>query len=150
MQCLSGSQNHGPNLYSEQIFENSWEYGKDLFACFVNLKKAYDRVPRDKRGKVVQEYGADGKLLHAINIFYCRREVCVRVNRKQSKPFYAGGVPRQWCVLSPLLFIVYMNWIDKCSQAEECATIRNREINVFYSLMIWFCFLPQNLGTSAQ
>ena len=32
---------------------------------------------------------------------------------------------RQGCVLSPLLFIVYMNWIDKCSQADECATIGN-------------------------
>ena len=26
----------------KQIFEKSWEYGKDLFACFVNLEKAYD------------------------------------------------------------------------------------------------------------
>ena len=32
----------------KQIFEKSWEYGKDLFACFVDLEKAYDRVPLDK------------------------------------------------------------------------------------------------------
>ena len=32
----------------KQIFEKSWEYGKDLFACLVNLEKAYDRVPRNK------------------------------------------------------------------------------------------------------
>ena len=36
---------------------------------------------------------------------------------------------RQGCVLSPLLFIVYMNWIDKCSQADECATIGNCKIS---------------------
>ena len=27
----------------KQIFEKSWKYGKDLFACFVDLEKAYDR-----------------------------------------------------------------------------------------------------------
>ena len=69
----------------KQIFEKSWEYGKDLFACFVNLKKAYDRVPRDNLWKILQEYGVNGQLLRAIKSFCCRLEVCVRVNGKQSK-----------------------------------------------------------------
>ena len=61
----------------KQIFEKSWEYGKDLFACFVDLEKAYDRVPGDKLWKVLQEYGVNGQLLRAIKSFYCRPEVCV-------------------------------------------------------------------------
>ena len=36
---------------------------------------------------------------------------------------------RQGCVLSPLLFIVYMIWIDKCCQPDECATIENSKIS---------------------
>ena len=32
---------------------------------------------------------------------------------------------RQGCVLFLLFFIVYMNWIDKCNQADEFATIGN-------------------------
>jgi len=72
----------------KQIFEKSWEYGKDLFACFVNHEKSYDRVPRDKHWRVLQEYGIDGQLLIAIKCFYCQPEVCVRVNGKQSKPFH--------------------------------------------------------------
>ena len=98
----------------KQIFEKTWEYAKDLFACFVDLEKAFDRVPRDKLWKVLREYGVDGQLLRAIKSFYCRPEDCVRVNGKQSKPFHVGVGLRQGCVLSPLLFIVYMNWIDKC------------------------------------
>ena len=105
------------------------EESKDLFVCFVNLEKAYDRVPRDKLWKVLQEYGVDGQLLRAIKSFHCRPEVCVRVNGKQSKPFHVGVGLRQGYVLSPLLFSVYMNWIDKCSQADECAMIGNCKIS---------------------
>ena len=74
----------------KQIFEKFWKYGKDLFACFVDLEKAYDRVPRDKLWKVLQEYDVNGQLLRAIKSFYCRSEVCVRVNGTQSKPFHMG------------------------------------------------------------
>ena len=36
---------------------------------------------------------------------------------------------RQGCVLLPFLFIVYMNWVDKCSQADECDAIINCKIS---------------------
>ena len=50
----------------KQIFEKSWKYNKDLFACFVDLEKALDRVPWDKLCKVLREYGVDGQLLRGI------------------------------------------------------------------------------------
>ena len=99
----SGSLHHGLDLHSEANLRKSWEYGKDLFACFVNLEKAHDRVPRDKLWKVLQEYGVNGQLLRAIKLFYCRPEVCVRVNGKQSKPFHVEVGLRQGCVLSPFI-----------------------------------------------
>ena len=35
----SGSQHHEPDLHSEANLEKSWEYGKDLLACFADLEK---------------------------------------------------------------------------------------------------------------
>ena len=100
-----------------------------ISACFVDLEKTYDRDPLDKFWKVLRKYGVDGQLLCVIESFYCRPEVCVRVNGKQSKPFHVGVGLRQGCVMPPLFFTVYMNWIGKCSQADECATIGNCAIS---------------------
>jgi len=97
-------------------------------ACFVDLDKAYDRVPQGKLWRVLQEYGIDGRLLLAKS-FYCQPEVCVCVNGKQSKPFHVGVGLGQGCVLSRLLFIIYMNWIDKHNQTNDCAMIENCKIN---------------------
>ena len=100
----------------KQIFEYYWEYGKHLFACFVDLEKAHDRVPRDILWKVLQEYGVGGQLLRAIKSLYCRPEVCVRVNDKQSKPFQVGVGLRQECVLSPLFFFHCLCELDRQMQ----------------------------------
>jgi len=125
------SQPHEPNLHPEEIFKKFWEYDKDLFAWFVDLEKAYDRIPRarDKLWMVLQEYGIDGQLLLTIKSFYCQPEGCVLDNGKQSKPFHVGVSLRQGCVFSPLLFIIYKNWTDKRSQINKCATIGNWKIN---------------------
>ena len=79
----------------KQIFEKSWEYGRNLSACFVDFEKAYNRVSRDKLWKVLQEYGVDGQLLHTIKSFYYQTEVSVRVNGKQSKPLHVSVRLRQ-------------------------------------------------------
>ena len=73
-----------------QIFEKSWDYAKDVFACFVDLEKAYDRIPRYTLSRVLQDYGINGCLLMAIKSFYCQFKVCVHVNGKQSKSFHVG------------------------------------------------------------
>ena len=57
----------------KQIFEKSWEHGEDLFACFVDLEKAYDRVPRDKLWKVLREYGVDGSYYVPLSHFTADR-----------------------------------------------------------------------------
>ena len=98
-----------------QIFEKSWEYAKDVIACFVGLEKAYNRAPRNKLWRVLQEYGIDRHLLMAIKSLYSQPEICVRVNGKQSKSFHMGVGLRQGYVLSPLLFIICVNWMDKLS-----------------------------------
>ena len=117
-------QYHGPNLHSEANLREILVDGKVCFACFVDLEKAFDRVPRDKLWKVLQNYGVNGQLLRAI--------------LQQTGGLCSGkwqaikAVPRGRWTLERVRFvtlIVYMNWIDKCSPADECATIGNCKIS---------------------
>ena len=112
-----------------QTFEKSWEYAKDVFTYFVDLEMTYDRDSRDKLWRVLQEYSIDGYLLIAIKSLYCQREICVQLNDKQSKSFHVGVGLRQGCVLSPLLFIIYMNLMDNLSQTDECVMIKKCKIS---------------------
>ena len=64
--------------------------------------------------ETLQEYGIDGRLLMAIKSVYCQPVVCVCVNGKQSNSRHVDVVGlQQGCALSPLLFIIYTNWMDK-------------------------------------
>ena len=55
-------------------------------SCFVDLEKAYDRIPRDKLWAGLLQYGIDDQSLTAIKSLYMHSEVCVRVNSATTKP----------------------------------------------------------------
>jgi len=53
-------------LLSSKFFKRSWEHAKALYTRFVDLGKVYGRVPREKLGVMLWEYGVDGCLLLAV------------------------------------------------------------------------------------
>jgi len=59
----------------QQIFEKSWEYAKDVCTCFVDLQKAYDRVPREQLWEALPEYGVDCRLLLTVKSVYSCSDV---------------------------------------------------------------------------
>ena len=56
----------------QQVGEKAWEYAKPVYACFVDLEKAYDRVPRDLLWECLREYDVDQELIRAIKSLYKR------------------------------------------------------------------------------
>ena len=112
----------------QQVFEKSWEYAKVVNACFVDLEKAYDRIPRDKLWAVLLQYGIDGQLLTAIKSLYMHSEICVRVNSATTKPFRVSVGLRQGCFVSPILFLIYMDRIVK--KSESCGGVKIGECTV--------------------
>ena len=71
----------------QQIYEKSWEYAKEVNACFVDLEKTYDCIPRDKLWAVLLQYGIGGQLPTAIKSLNMHSEVYIRANSATTKPF---------------------------------------------------------------
>ena len=88
-----------------RVLEGAWEFAQPVHMCFVDLEKAYDRVPRGILWGVLQEYGVDGPLLRAIQSLYRRSESLVRVAGSKSDLFPVRVGLRQGGPLSPVLFI---------------------------------------------
>ncbi|GAB0086845.1 Reverse transcriptase domain [Sergentomyia squamirostris] len=99
----------------KMILEKSWEYAIPVYCCFIDLERAYDRIQREKLWAVLQEYGVDVDLLRAIQSLYKICRSCVRVSGQKSEMFDVSVGLRQGCVLSPLLFIIYMDRMLKRS-----------------------------------
>ncbi|KAK3532843.1 hypothetical protein QTP70_000267 [Hemibagrus guttatus] len=102
-----------------RVLEGSWEFAQPVHMCFVDLEKAFDRVPRGILWEVLWEYGVRGPLLRAVRSLYNRSRSLVRIASCKSDLFTVHVGLQQGCPLSPVLFIVFMDRISRRSQGLE-------------------------------
>ncbi len=90
--------------------EKMIEKNEKMYVAFVDLEKAYDTVSRKKLWRVLEGYkNICGKLLTGIKALYEGSQACVRVESRVSQWFEIRQGVRQGCVLSPVLFNIFMD-----------------------------------------
>ena len=84
---------------------------KKVFLNFIDYKKAFDRVWHDALWEVLRKYGLDENVMRALEQLYTKSTSKVRVGAKLSQKFPCSVGVRQGCILSPILFNVFLEEI---------------------------------------
>ena len=91
------------------IIERQRARGQRLYACFVDFKQAFDRVPRDKLWFKLERAGIDGWALRAVQALYSSVPFSVKTPAGFTPCFPSLMGVKQGCPLSPTLFGMYLD-----------------------------------------
>src|SRR6476619_6754958 len=95
------------------ICEKSLEFGNNVYNCFVDFEKAFDRVNWEKMMKVLQSIGVDWRDRRIISELYMNQEAVVSIAGGESDSGIIGRGVRKGCLLSPLFFSIYAEMMMK-------------------------------------
>ena len=101
--------------------------GRQLWACFVDFKQAYDRVPRQLLWEKLAARGLGGEWLRAVQALYADVPMAVRTAGGLSPGFQATVGLKQGCPASPTLFGLY---IDDFEEAVLAAVQRGEQLDL--------------------
>ena len=98
---------------ARQMQENFRVKGKKLYFGFVDLEKAFDRVPREVISWAMHKLGVEEWLVSAVMSMYIGAKTVVRTVYGNSKGFEVKVGMHQGSALRPLLFVIVMEAISR-------------------------------------
>ena len=123
------------------ILHNLVEYyckkkGKYIFGCFVDFKKAFDSIPRDKLFQKLLDYNINGKFYDCLVNMYSNDVSCVKIGDSISPAFITNQGVKQGCILSPTLFNIFLSDIQAILETPSCHPVQLQK-DLEISCIIW-------------
>ena len=87
--------------------------GSKIYSCFVDFKKAFDSVPRDLLLTKLLNMGITGNFFNILRHIYTTDKACIKIGQSRSDFFNLDIGVRQGCILSPLLFNLFLSDLAK-------------------------------------
>ena len=117
-------------LFAYNILAQKYiEVDQELYTCFIDYSKAFDRVHHDQLIKCLERIGLDGKDIRIITNLYWHQKAVIRIDNELSAytPIQRGV--RQGCVLSPYLFNIYTEFIFREVDELKGISINGKNLN---------------------
>ena len=92
---------------ARQLIEKSVEHDTPLYVLLVDLRKAYDSIPRPALWRVLEKVGVPPHLLQLIRSLHVGMRARVRVGGGYTEDIFVNNGLRQGCTLAPTLFNIY-------------------------------------------
>ena len=98
--------------------------GRNVYSCFIDFKKAFDSIPREKLFDKLLRIGIDGKFFNNIKVLY-ENDICqVKMSSGLTESFLANQGVKQGCILSPLLFNIFLADFSDYVSKPECHPVK--------------------------
>ena len=99
------------HIYSlSSVIRNRKSDGNDTYCAFVDLKKAFDWVPRDLLlYKLATSFDIHGRLFNTLSTIFESSSAKLRLNGSLTQSFNVSSGVKQGDIISPLLFSLYLN-----------------------------------------
>ena len=105
--------------FIRRVMEARDRAGLRTYLAFLDLEKAFDRVPRELLFRVLRNYGVPDELVELIKATYKNSVSSVRTAQGYTEEFEVKVGLHQGSALSPLLFLVLMDSVSKHILSQE-------------------------------
>jgi len=109
------------------IVEKVWEDKEEVFYCFVDFKKAFDTVPRDKLWRRMEELEIPVHYRVVVHRLYEEVKVKIKTSTSISKSFRSDIGVKQGCPLSPTLFGLFIDKLEEWLNLQGGDSVRLEE-----------------------
>ena len=133
---VKGNRTSDPHIILHNILQKYCHKSKKrLYGCFVDFSKAFDSVPRDILLEKLKKHGINGKVFNIIQTIYLEDTVSIKIGNKHSASFKTNKGVRQGCVLSPLLFNLFL--ADLQPVLDDCGDNVKVDQHLSISCLLW-------------